>query len=181
MQISLFAYSWIIINYIFENKSAKNSVNFWLINRTSACDQHRLTKMAPTKSALLFIINVCTIAHLHAYEYSMILFILINTLSLVSSPLTFNGKNMTKPHTKWLQDIEIFVYLPIFSLNSSHAVRDLGRVRQYPPWLLFAAFVESVGCPRYNPQKTRKQWHTRDRRFHWLWGWFPDLKIIFMM
>ena len=42
-------------------------------------------------------------------------------------------------------------------INSSHAVRDLGRVRQYPPWLLFAAFVESVGCPRYNPQKTRKQ------------------------
>ena len=41
--------------------------------------------------------------------------------------------------------------------NSSHAVRDLGRVRQYPPWLLFAAFVESVGCPRYNRQKTRKQ------------------------
>ena len=66
-------------------------------------------------------------------------------------------------------------------LNSSHAVRDLGRVRQYPPWLLFAAFVESVGCPRYNPQKTSKQWRTRDRRFHWLWGWFPDLKIIFMM
>ena len=66
-------------------------------------------------------------------------------------------------------------------LNSSHAVRDSGRVRQYPPWLLFAAFVESVGCPRYNPQKTRKQWRTRDRRFHWLWGWFPDLKIIFMM
>ena len=69
----------------------------------------------------------------------------------------------------------------LFLVNSSHAVRDLGRVRQYPPWLLFAAFVESVGCPRYNPQKTRKQWHTRDRRFHWLWGWFPDLKIIFMM
>ena len=66
-------------------------------------------------------------------------------------------------------------------INSSHVVRDLGRVRQYPPWLLFAAFVESVGCPRYNPQKTRKQWRTRDRRFHWLWGWFPDLKIIFMM
>ena len=63
--------------------------------------------------------------------------------------------------------------------NSSHAVHDLGRVRQYPPWLLFAAFVDSVGYPRYNPQKTRKQWCTRDRRFHWLWGWFPDLKIIF--
>ena len=56
----------------------------------------------------------------------------------------------------------------LFFFNSSHAVRDLGRVRQYPPWLLFAAFVESVGCPRYNPQKTRKQWRTRDRRFHWL-------------
>ena len=65
--------------------------------------------------------------------------------------------------------------------NSSHAVRDLGRVRQYPPWLLFAAFVDSMGYPRYNPQKTRKQWRTRDRRFHWLWGWFPDLKIIFML
>ena len=66
-------------------------------------------------------------------------------------------------------------------LNSSHAVRGLSRVRQYPPWLLFATFVEFVGYPRYNPQKTRKQWRTRDRRFHWLWGWFPDLKIIFMM
>ena len=66
-------------------------------------------------------------------------------------------------------------------VNSSHAVRDLGRVRQYPPWLLFAAFFDSVGYPRSNPQKTRKQWRTRDRRFHWLWGWFPNLKIIFMM
>ena len=45
-------------------------------------------------------------------------FILINALSLVSSPLTFNGKNMTKSHTKWLQDIEISVYLPIFSLKN---------------------------------------------------------------
>ena len=67
------------------------------------------------------------------------------------------------------------------SINSSHAVRDLGRVRQYPLWLLFAAFVDSVGYSRYNPQKTRKQWRMRDRRFHWLWGWFPNLKIIFMM
>ena len=25
---------------------------------------------------------------------------------------------MTKPHTKWLQDIEISVYLPIFSLKN---------------------------------------------------------------
>ena len=74
-----------------------------------------------------------------------------------------------------------FLWTNYMTFNSSHAVRDLGRVRQYPPWLLFAAFVESVGCPRYNPQKTRKQWRTRDRRFHWLWGWFPDLKIIFMM
>ena len=69
----------------------------------------------------------------------------------------------------------------VASFNSSHAVRGLSRVRQYPPWLLFATFVEFVGYPRYNPQKTRKQWRTRDRRFHWLWGWFPDLKIIFMM
>ena len=43
------------------------------------------------------------------------------------------------------------------NVNSSHAVRDLGRVRQYPPWLLFTTFVDSVGYPRYNPQKTRKQ------------------------
>ena len=60
--------------------------------------------------------------------------------------------------------------------NSSHAVRALGRERQYPLWLLFAAFIDSVGYPRYNPQKKCKQWRTRDRRFHWLWGWFPDLK-----
>ena len=45
----------------------------------------------------------------------------------------------------------------VASFNSSHAVRDLGRVRQYPPWLLLAAFVDSVGYPRYNPQKTCKQ------------------------
>ena len=32
-----------------------------------------------------------------------------------------------------------------FNTNSSHAVRDLSRVRQYPPWLLFMAFVNSVG------------------------------------
>ena len=25
-------------------------------------------------------------------------------------------------------------------------------MRQYPPWLLFLAFVDSVGYPRYNPQ-----------------------------
>ena len=63
--------------------------------------------------------------------------------------------------------------------NPSHVVRDLSRVRQYPPWLLFTAFVNSMWYPRYNPQTTRKQWRTRDRRFHWLW--FSDLKIIFMM
>ena len=39
-------------------------------------------------------------------------------------------------------------------VNPSHAVRDLCRVQQYPPWLLFTAFVDSVGYPRYNPQKT---------------------------
>ena len=50
--------------------------------------------------------------------FSDTVFILINALSLVSSPLTFNGKNMTKSHTKWLQDIEISVYLPIFSLKN---------------------------------------------------------------
>ena len=44
-----------------------------------------------------------------------------------------------------------------FTINSSHAVRGLSRVRQYPPWLLFATFVEFVGYSRYNPQKTRKQ------------------------
>ena len=27
-------------------------------------------------------------------------------------------------------------------------------MRQYPPWLLFATFVDFVGYPRYNPQKT---------------------------
>ena len=80
---------------------------------------------------------------------------------------------LSLPKARWSQCYK--------TANSSHAVRDLGRVRQYPPWLLFAAFVDSVGYPRYNPQKTRKQWRTRDRRFHWLWGWFPDLKIIFMM
>ena len=54
--------------------------------------------------------------------------------------------------------------MPVFSLimhkildNSSHAVRDLGRVRQYPPWLLFTTSVDSVGYPKYNLQKTRKQ------------------------
>ena len=77
----------------------------------------------------------------------------------------------------WYQDCDNLLVM----FNSSHAVRGLSRVRQYPPWLLFAAFVDSVGYPRYNPQKTRKQWRTRDRWFHWLWGWFPDLKIIFMM
>ena len=45
----------------------------------------------------------------------------------------------------------------IILINPSHAVRDLSRVRQYPPWLLFTAFVDSVGYSRYNPQKTRKQ------------------------
>ena len=72
---------------------------------------------------------------------------------------------------KWPYDKSIF--------NPSHAVHDLSRVRQYVPWLLFTIFVNSVGYPRYNPQKTRKQWCTRDRRFQWLWGWFPDLKIIY--
>ena len=42
-------------------------------------------------------------------------------------------------------------------INPSHAVRDLSRVRQYPPWLLFTTFVDSVGYSRYNLQKTRKQ------------------------
>ena len=92
--------------------------------------------------------------------------------------------NVGKLKSEWqvvCQCLSKYPWIHFWILNSSHAVRDLGRVRQYPPWLLFAAFVESVGCPRYNPQKTRRQWRTRDRRFHWLWGWFPDLKIIFMM
>ena len=61
--------------------------------------------------------------------------------------------------TRKKMQIYLFIYLfrTISSVNSSHAVRDLGRVRQYPPWLLFVAFVDSVGYPRYNPQKTRKQ------------------------
>ena len=45
----------------------------------------------------------------------------------------------------------------VCEVNPSHAVRDLSCVRQYPPWLLFTAFVDSVGYPRYNPQKTLKQ------------------------
>ena len=48
--------------------------------------------------------------------FSDTVFILINALSLVSSPLTFKVKKMTKSHTKWLQ--EISVYLPIFSLKN---------------------------------------------------------------
>ena len=46
---------------------------------------------------------------------------LVFTRKSVDAPLplpTFNGKNMTKSHTKWLQDIEISVYLPIFSLKN---------------------------------------------------------------
>ena len=57
-------------------------------------------------------------------------------------------------------DIVLFswvLWLIALEFSSSHAVRDLGRVRQYPPWLLFAAFVDYVVYPRYNPQKTRKQ------------------------
>ena len=30
-------------------------------------------------------------------------------------------------------------------------------VRDYPPWLLFTTFVDSVGYPWYNLQKTCKQ------------------------
>ena len=73
------------------------------------------------------------------------------------------------------------VWTSYFRINPSYAVCDLSRVWQYPPWLLFTTFVDSVGYPRYNLQKTCKQWRMRDQQFHWLWGWFPDLKIIFMM
>ena len=31
---------------------------------------------------------------------------------------TFYGKKVTKCHIKWLQDIEIFAYLPIFYLKN---------------------------------------------------------------
>ena len=54
------------------------------------------------------------------------------------------------------------VFCLSWKVNSSHAVRDLGRVRQYPLWLLFTTFVDSVEYPRYNPQKTRKQWREID-------------------
>ena len=67
----------------------------------------------------------------------------------------------SKQQSKTLLSIKQLILLSS-TISSSHAVRDLGRVRQYPPWLLFAAFVDSVGYPRYNPQKTRKQWRTRD-------------------
>ena len=39
-------------------------------------------------------------------------------------------------------------------INLSHVVRDLSCVRQYPLWLLFTTFVDSMGYPKYNPQKT---------------------------
>ena len=65
-----------------------------------------------------------------------------------------------------------FTYFSNFAipLNPSYAVCDLSHVRQYPPSLLFTTFVDFVGYPRYNPQKTCKQWRMRDRWFHWLWG-----------
>ena len=50
------------------------------------------------------------------------------------------------------------------SLNTtnqpSHAVRDLNRVRQYPPWLLFTAFVYSM--PKVQPaENTQTMTHAR--------------------
>ena len=50
----------------------------------------------------------------------------------------------------------IFPISDILSINPSHAVWDLSHMRQYPPWLLFTTFVDSVGYPRYNQQKTCK-------------------------
>ena len=71
---------------------------------------------------------------------------------------------------------EVWFYIIFSWFNPSHAHRNLSRMRQYPSWLLVTTFVDSMGYPRYNPQKTRKQWRTRDRQFHWLWGWFPKFK-----
>ena len=42
-------------------------------------------------------------------------------------------------------------------INPSHAVCDLSRVRQYPPWLLFTAFVDSGGT-----QGTTHRRHTNN-------------------
>ena len=56
----------------------------------------------------------------------------------------------------------------VSEVNPSHAVHNICRVRHYPPWLLFATFVVSVGYPRYNPQKTCKQLRMQGQQFHWL-------------
>ena len=48
-------------------------------------------------------------------------------------------------------------------VNPSHVVCDLSRMRQYPPWLLFMTFVDSVGYLRYNLQKTIMQTMTHMR------------------
>ena len=49
-----------------------------------------------------------------------------------------------------------------FKCNPSHAVHDLSRVRQYSPWLLFTAFVNSVGVPKVQPaEDTQTMTHAR--------------------
>ena len=47
-----------------------------VIDNISACGQHRLIKVVLKKSltiALLFISNICKLAHLHIHEYSLLL------------------------------------------------------------------------------------------------------------
>ena len=72
-------------------------------------------------------------------------------------------------------DLHLFCY-DEHRLNPCLAVHGICRIRHYPQWLLFAAFVISMGCPRSNLQKTSEQWCRPDWRYHWLWGWFPNLK-----
>ena len=77
---------------------------------------------------------------IHVYVYPFIL-----TIMAYDSPAYYSNYGM------------MISFLAYKMFNPSHAVRDLSRVRQYPLWLLFTAFVDSMGYPRYNPQKTRKQ------------------------
>ena len=50
------------------------------------------------------------------------------------------------------------------NFNSSHAVRDLSRVRLYPPWLLFTAFCRFRGVPKVQPaEDTQTMTHARSK------------------
>ena len=74
---------------------------------------------------------------------------------------TCNSIPLLSDTNVYAMHMQNFTEICLFILNPSHAVRDLCRVRQYPPWLLFTDFVNSWGTQATTAEDTQTMTHVR--------------------